>query len=189
MTNPKEEPILDIARGDIGMSRHLRQALKIIADSGVDKGLEKQLREIANGNGSVRDLQSNESFLRMTDPVIADAQQELATQTPEERQRLAERGNAILEGYRQHDPNIPKPTEPPAAARPPAPDPAPNPTSAQTGPVSGPSAATDPAAPGNPASQPPRNRRESWRDVVVTPDEPDEDDLYFQERRQRGWLQ
>ena len=35
MTNPKEEPMLDLARGDIGMSRHLRSALNVLADSGL----------------------------------------------------------------------------------------------------------------------------------------------------------
>lgn len=31
--------------------------------------------------------------------------------------------------------------------------------------------------------------RKPNRDLIVTPDEPDDDDLYFQERRSRGWLE
>ncbi len=31
--------------------------------------------------------------------------------------------------------------------------------------------------------------RKPNRDLIVTPDEPDDDDLYFRDRRQRGWLE
>lgn len=193
MTNPEEEPMLDLAGGDIGMSRHLRSALNILAGSGLGPDMEKQLREIAQGNGSLRDLRHSESFLRLSDSVLAQAQEDLRDQTPEEKQRLIDEGNATLESYRRRDPNAPEPAPPPAApvappsaaTEPPKPAPAPD----HPGALPGSAATPGPATSGDPAPQPPRNRRQSWRDVVVTPDEPDEDDLYFQERRQRGWLQ
>ncbi|MFI1463953.1 hypothetical protein [Nocardia carnea] len=191
MTNPREEPMLDLARGDIGMSRHLKSALNVLADSGLAQGMEKQLREIAQGNGSVRDLRHNEAFLRLSDSLLAQAERDQADQDREEQQRLVEEGNAVLDGYRQHDPNplVPAPhsatPNPPTSAAPtPAPlNPSPGPS--HPGPAPGATTENHPATPAPPA----RNRRQSWRDVVVTPDEPDEDDAYFQERRQRGWLQ
>ena len=194
MTNPEEEPVLDLAGGDIGMSRHLRSALNILAGSGLAPDMEKQLREIAQGNGSLRDLRHSESFLRLSDSVLTQAQEDLREQTPEEKQRLIDEGNATLESYRRRDPDAPEPAPPPAApVAPPSaasePPPKPAPAPHHPGALPGSAAAPGPATPGDPAPQPPRNRRQSWRDVVVTPDEPDEDDLYFQERRQRGWLQ
>ncbi|WP_280507213.1 hypothetical protein [Nocardia flavorosea] len=181
MTNREEEPMLDLAGGHIGMSRHLRSALNILAGSGLAPDMEKQLREIAQGNGSLRDLRHSESFLRLSDSVLAQAQEDLRAQTPDEKKRLIDEGNATLASYRQRDPDVPEPPPPAAPVPPPEPSPAPAPPGA----LPGSTATTGPAAPGNPAP----DRRQSWRDVVVTPDEPDEDDLYFQERRQRGCLQ
>lgn len=169
--NNREEPMLDPA-GDIGVSRVLLQALKALADNTVDKNLENQLREIRNGTGSLRDLESSESFLRLGDSVLEQVRQDQAVQTDEEKQRLVDMGNAILERYRHEDPHV-SDHEQRAA---PEPRPAPEPPA-------------EPVPPHKAASQPASNPRRSWRDVVVTPDEPDEDDLYFQERRQRGWLQ
>lgn len=182
MSSPEEEPMLDLAGGDIGMSRHLRSALNILAGSGLAPDMEKQLREIAQGNGSLRDLRHSESFLRLSDSVLAQTQEDLRGRPPEEKQRLIDEGNATLESYRRRDPNTPEPAD---AVPPPKPSSGPD----HLGALPGSTATTGPATTGDPAPQPPRNRRQSWRDVVVTPDEPDEDDLYFQERRQRGWLQ
>lgn len=168
--------MLDLARGDVGMSRHLRNALNILADSGQAKDLEKHFREIAKGNGSLRDLRNNESFLRLSDSVLTQAQEDQAARTPEEKQRLIDEGNATLERYRHEDSDIPAP-EPPT------------PTESRTRPAPGPPHNTEPTPPRNTTAEPPRTRRQTWRDVVVTPDEPDEDDLYFQQRQQRGWLQ
>lgn len=109
----------------------------------------------------------------------------------EKQLREIAQGDAVLDGYRQHDPNPSVPT--PHSAAPDLPTSA-APTSAPLDPSPGPSP-PDPAPGATTASYPAiptppaRNRRQSWRDVVVTPDEPDEDDAYFQERRQRGWLQ
>ncbi|MFI5717921.1 hypothetical protein [Nocardia sp. NPDC051750] len=169
--NKREEPMLDPS-GDIGVSRVLSQALKVLADNTVDKNLEKQLREIRNGTGSLRDLEASESFLRLGDSVLEQVRQDQANRTDEEKQQLVDSGNAILERYRREDPHTADHEAPvapqahPALERP-----------------------VEPVPPHNPAPRPASNPRQSWRDVVVTPDEPDEDDLYFQERRQRGWLQ
>ena len=195
MTNPKQEPILDLARGDIGMSRHLRSALNVLAGSGLARGMEKQLREIAQGNGSLRDLRHNEAFLRLSDSLIAQAKRDRDNQAPEEEQQLVDEGHAILEDHRQHDPNPPEPTRPPSTTNPPAfaassaPPSHPNHSSAphHLGTPSDATPTSHPATPSNTIPTP--TRRQSWRDVVVTPDEPDEDDVYFQERRRRGWLQ
>lgn len=186
MTNPKEEPMLDLARGDIGMSRHLRSALNVLADSGLAQGMEKQLREIAQGKGSVRDLRHNDAFLRLSDSLLAQAKRDQADRDPAEQQQLVEEGKAVLDGYRRDDPRPPVPAPHPAAPSSPAPAP-PNPPAGPShlGPAAGATTTSQPETPTPPAS----NRRQSWRDVVVTPDEPDEDDAYFQERRQRGWLQ
>lgn len=182
----REEPMLDLAKGDIGMSRALSKALKILADSGVDKGLEKQMREIASGNGSLRDLMHSEAFMRLSDATVPQALAERAAKTPEELQRLAEQGEAVLEYYRRESGVTPAGSGssdgPDTGTQPSSRE---NPQAGADASVSPPhdASSADQARSGVPSSRRPR------REVVFTPDEPDEDDLYFQERHRNGWLQ
>ncbi|WP_051027035.1 hypothetical protein [Nocardia higoensis] len=164
----RDEPMLDLAGGDIGMSRHLAKAMKIIADSpGTDPDLKAQLREIMRGQANLRDLMHSDAFARLTDAAIPAALEQTAAMSTEEIERKAALGEAILESYRHQPPET---------------DPAPDAPKAPVAPrsVSDPEPAARPVIPGT---------RRPNRDRVVTPDEDDEDDLYFRERHQRGWLQ
>ncbi|MGW5921646.1 hypothetical protein ACWFPY_21890 [Nocardia fluminea] len=174
MTRRENEPMLDLVNGDTGMSRHLSNVLKILADSPVDKDLQHQLREILTGNGNMRDLERNESFMRLSDAVIPRVLASDAGKSAEEMQRLAEAGEAILERYRIEEPETPDtgdatshaaPTSPPPTNQTPRPD------------------ATRPAGDVVPGTRKPD------RDRIVMPEEPDDDDQYYQDRRRRGWLE
>ncbi|MCZ9328916.1 hypothetical protein [Nocardia farcinica] len=175
---PGDEPMLDRVGGDVGMSRHLAKTLKIIADSpGIDADLEKQIRRILSGQGTVRDLARSEAFTRMSEAVMPAVAARLASTVPEELQRLARAGDAIIARYRNEIPDVPA-AEPPLRE---APSPNGPSRSATTHPV-------DHRPPGPSQSVVPGTRRPD-RDRIVTPEEPDEDDLYYQDRRRRGWLQ
>ncbi|WP_280220100.1 hypothetical protein [Nocardia neocaledoniensis] len=180
MTN-SPEPMLDVARGDIAVSRQVSAALRVIAANSRDDGLKKQIGEILAGRGSVRDLAATESFNRVLDGVLPTAMSKLAELPEAERERLAEQGRVELEQYRQ-TPNPAQPaadttgsaeTAPPAATRP---------SEHQT-------ANTAPQQPNPSRSGVIPGTRKPNREQVVTPDEPDDDDLYYQERQRRGWLQ
>lgn len=168
----RDEPMLDLAGGDVGMSRHLAKAMKIIADSpGIDPDLKAQLREIIRGQGNLRDLMHSDAFARLTDAAIPPALEQTAALSTEEIDRKAALGEAILESYRNQPPETPPPADP--ATDNPQPPVAPRIASNP-----------DPAA-----SQVIPGTRKPNRDRVVTADEDDEDDLYFRERHQHGWLQ
>ncbi|WP_227998674.1 hypothetical protein [Nocardia australiensis] len=180
----ENEPMLDTVNGDIGMSRHLSKALKILAENpGIDNDLKQQLRDIMNGKGSLRDLAQSESFLRFSDAAMPKIAADMAGKTPEEMRRLAEAGEKILENYRNEVPDTPPSAE----------------SHQNTSTIRAQSIPT-PTTPPNPAPDvshgndpgPARNvipgTRKPNRDRVVMPDEPDDDDLYYQDRRQRGWL-
>ncbi|WP_433191782.1 hypothetical protein ACQP1G_23870 [Nocardia sp. CA-107356] len=149
-----------------------------------DPDLQKQLREILNGKGSLRDLAQSESFIRLSDAVLPKVAADLGRRTPEEIQRLAEKGKTILESYRNEEPD---------AAAGPATD------QQSVVPRSQPSSAL--ATPSNSAPEPPSGSgpgpahnvipgtRKPDRDRIVMPDEPDDDDLYYEDRRRRGWLE
>lgn len=175
MNNP--EPMLDVARGDIAVSRQVSAALRVIATSTRDDALKRQIGEILAGRASVRELAGTESFNRVLDGVLPAAMQKIAELSEEERDRLAEQGRAELEQFRE------------------APNPVP-PTS--TAPANDTALSTD--RPSEPTHTAPQSTDTSQRGVIpgtrkpnreqiVTPDEPDDDDLYYQDRQQRGWLQ
>ncbi|BDU05192.1 hypothetical protein [Nocardia cyriacigeorgica] len=173
-----DEPMLDSVNGDIGMSRHLSKALKILADSPiVADDLQKQLRDILAGRGSLRDLAHSDSFARFSDTLLPKIAEENATRTPQETQRLAAAGESILERYRNEERERPSSTE------------------GTPRPVDGPqpggqaSHASEPRPAATPGSHVIPGTRKPNRDRIVMPDEPDDDDLYFEDRRNRGWLE
>lgn len=163
MSSP--EPIHDLARGDIAVSRQLSRALQVIMAGVADPQLKKEIRAILDGRGSARELMRSDAFNLVLDQTLPAAMQQFADMPEEERERLAAQGRAQLDQLRNQPPEWPVP---PRTAEPPPPPPPP------------------PAPPVAPA---PAVRRPSYKDQVVTPDEPDEDDLYFGERRKNGWLQ
>lgn len=165
------EPILDVARGDIGVSKQVSDALRAISRGSADSALKDQIRDILAGRGSVRDLARNEAFNRLLDSAIPAAMAKNAELSDEERARQVEQGRLELERARR-------------AAE----------SAAGESEASVESATTQPGTavpPGLPAPSSGRiitGTRKPDRDRVVTPDEPDEDDLFFQERQRRGWL-
>lgn len=159
------EPMLDVARGDIGQSRSLARALRGIADTSSDPAMRKQIGELLAGRGSVRDFARTEAFNQLADRFMPAALRKYSAMSEEQRTELAEQGKAELERLRQE----PAPLVAPAAREPePAPT-GPTPTAAATAHI-------------HPGTRKPN------RDRIVMPDEPDADDLYFQERRDRGYL-
>ncbi|HLS78901.1 MAG TPA: hypothetical protein VK083_19145 [Nocardia sp.] len=175
------EPMLDVVNGDVGMSRHLTKALKIISETpGIDEDLRKQLGDIMTGKASFRDLARSESFTRLTEAAMPKIAADLAGQTPEKIQALARAGEAILQRYREQAPDGCSQIhedEPGSAGHQAgqAPSAAPNDETNSSG-----ASAARYVVPGT---------RKPDRDQLVTPDEPDDDDIYYQERHRHGWLE
>ncbi|MFX0574870.1 hypothetical protein [Nocardia nepalensis] len=158
------EPIHDLAHGDLGASRQLSRAIRVLMDTATDPQLKEQLRGVLEGKGSARELMHSEAFNRVLDRTLPAAMQQFADMPDEERQRLAAQGEAELVRLR---------SEPLADQRPPD---RPMPT-----PADQPAPAGNAVIPGT---------RKPNRDRIVTPtDDDDEDDEYFRDRQQRGWLQ
>ena len=166
MTQP-DEFIFDIAKGDRGVSRHMRDSLFAIRSATADPGIRNQIDDVLAGKASMRSFGASEAFAQIIDGVPRTLMDQTLHMPEEERQRLAERGERELDRLREPDasssasghadmPNTPG--IPPSARRP-----------------------TD--------SMPVPNSRKPNREQIFIPDEPDEDDLYYQNRRNNGWLQ
>ncbi|WP_280401922.1 hypothetical protein [Nocardia carnea] len=166
----REEVSLD---DDPGMSRHLANVLGILTSApGIDKDFKAQIQDILEGTGTIRDLAQSEAFDRVGDSIVPQALADFASIPEDERESMAAQGEAILESYRNQA------GEPPAYQPFTESAPAADPATPQTQEISG----------TLPTSVP--GKRKPHREQVVGPsDSEDEDDRYFRERNQNGWLQ
>ncbi|WP_336085287.1 hypothetical protein [Nocardia sp. SSK8] len=167
----EQEPILDVARGDAAVSRQVGDALRTIARGTGDPALRRQISDILAGRSSARDLANGDAFNRLLDAAVPDALAKYHAMSDEERAREVEQGRAELERTRRE-------LEREAAAEASA--------AKSGGPSGDPYPQSQQHAPSN--QHVISGTRKPNRDRVVTPDDLDEDDLYFQERNQRGWL-
>ncbi|MBF6100633.1 hypothetical protein IU510_21490 [Nocardia cyriacigeorgica] len=159
------DPIYDVAGADPGASRQLRKSLEALRSAAAGPEVSKQLDDVIAGRTSMREFGKSDAFAGILDRVLTpQAMNKLSGLSPAELEAMAEQGRAEQARLR---------TEPTAAA---------DALSAQDAPRT-------PRRPETPQTvQLHPGTRKPDREQVVTPDEPDEDDLYFQERRQRGWL-
>ncbi|WP_336085263.1 hypothetical protein [Nocardia sp. SSK8] len=153
----------DVARGDLGVSRHLEIAMKSLRQSSSDPVLRGMLDEVLAGRMGFREFGATEVFAKLIDRTPARVLDDILNLSEEEREALVAQGERELEELRnQPSGNFSSPAPAPAPA--PAPSEQSKPFSAYAG------------------------TRKPNRDAVISPDEPDDDDLYFQDRRNRGWL-
>jgi hypothetical protein len=171
---PSDEFVYDVAKGDLGASRMLRRSLEVLRSSSTDPEMRKQLDDLIKGRASVREFTKSAAFAGLLDGMAKDIFVHENSTSDEEKRRLAALGEAELERARTMRPDeLPgEPAAPPATpAAPAVPE----------------RVVAAPPPPPPPASLQGVGRR-PYREEVVTPDEPDEDDLYFRERNERGWL-
>ncbi len=62
--DPKNEPMMDVARGDKAVSRHLRDSLKVLRDKSEDPDFRRQIDDILNGRVSLREAAFTGTFER-----------------------------------------------------------------------------------------------------------------------------
>jgi hypothetical protein len=168
---PSDEFVYDVAKGDLGASRMLRRSLEVLRSSSTDPEMRKQLDDLIKGRASVREFTKSAAFAGLLDGMAKDIFVHENSTSDEEKRQLAALGEAELERARTMRPD----ELPGEAAAPPATPAVPAVPERVV------------AAPPPPASLQGVGRR-PYREEVVTPDEPDEDDLYFRERNERGWL-
>lgn len=112
----RSEPIHDVARGDVGVSRQLSAAFRVLMETTSDPQLKRQVRNVLEGKGSARELMHTEAFNRVLDRTLPSAMRQFAEMPEGERRRLAEQGEAELRRLRAE--TVPVPPQAPAAAVP-----------------------------------------------------------------------
>ncbi|MGV9614415.1 hypothetical protein [Nocardia xishanensis] len=174
----QQELVLDVANGDIGVSRALRKSLEAIKSSVSDPQIRSGLDDVLAGRLGMREFGRSEMFAKLFDQRSMNRIDNLISSVSDaERDRLAAGGETVLDHLRNQA--FEESTQNARAeASPPIPKPK----------ASWADRSMDNAASASSAAVHPGTRKPN-RERVVVPDEPDDDDLYFGERRQRGWLE
>ncbi|MET8776017.1 hypothetical protein ABZV58_13445 [Nocardia sp. NPDC004654] len=175
---PRQELILDVAKGDVGISRALRKSLETIRSSISDQQIRSSLDDVLAGRMGMREFGRSEMFAKLLDQGSMDRIDKLISSvSDEERERLAADGETFLDDLRTQASDE-STQEIRAEVTPPGHEPKTSSAEQSTNNSASVSSAT--VYPGT---------RKPNRERVVIPEEPDDDDLYFGERRQRGWLE
>ncbi|MGJ7905883.1 hypothetical protein ACOQFL_05330 [Actinopolyspora sp. H202] len=96
MSDQDREPMMDASRGDVGLSRHLRNSLRIIRDKTDDEEFRKLADDVIAGKRGLREASQSASFSRVLDYQVEKASTEMAEMSDEEREELALSGEQQL---------------------------------------------------------------------------------------------
>lgn len=98
-----EEPMLDIARGDVALSKHLRNSLKLLKDKTDDPEFRRLVDDISSGRRSLREAASSDAFSRVLDPLVQRGAEEYRQLSEQERDELARIGEQQFEDLRKEE--------------------------------------------------------------------------------------
>ena len=91
------EPLLDVAHGDVGVSRHLTKSLRELAKHTDDPALRESITKVLSGKISVRELASTGPFSQLMNKTLPSALERLNAMSDDERQRLADEARARMD--------------------------------------------------------------------------------------------
>ena len=103
MTSPEPEPTLDIARGDVALSKHLKNSLNVLRSKIDDPEFKRLVDDITSGRKSLRDTVTSPVFARALDPLVGQAAEHYRNLSDEEREELARTGEQQFEQLRQEE--------------------------------------------------------------------------------------
>lgn len=97
MSNPEQEPTLDIARGDQARSQHLRESLKVLRQKVDNPEFHRLVDDVLAGKASLREVAQTAAFGQTVAPLAQQAVDRMNDMPEDERQALT------YEGERQFD--------------------------------------------------------------------------------------
>lgn len=109
MNGHEQEATLDVARGDVALSRHLRNSLEVLKDKVEDPEFRRMVDDITSGRRSLRDMVRSPVFARALDPLVEQGAQTYRDLSDQERDELRKQGEAQLQQLRE---DLQHPTDP-----------------------------------------------------------------------------
>ena len=95
MTAPRE-PLLDIAGGDLGVSRHLRDSLRLLAQRSDDPAFTRVIEDVLAGRRSLRQAYTDPAYTRVMDTQVRAFAERWDALSEEEKEELARVGERQL---------------------------------------------------------------------------------------------
>ncbi|NUT38290.1 MAG: hypothetical protein HOV79_35035 [Hamadaea sp.] len=89
-----EEPMMDVARGDKAVSKHLRASLEVLRDTSGDPDFRRQLDDVLAGHLSLREAAFSGVFERGIQGPLETGMAWYESLPEDERERLAGEGEA-----------------------------------------------------------------------------------------------
>ncbi|MPY77900.1 MAG: hypothetical protein GEV04_05275 [Actinophytocola sp.] len=108
MNGHEAEPDLDIARGDVALSKHLKNSLNVLKDKVEDPDFARLVDDITAGRRSLRDMIDTPVFSRALDPLVEQGAETYRNLSEEERAELARQGEEQFERLREDIANLPE---------------------------------------------------------------------------------
>lgn len=96
MNDPNEAP-LDIARGDRGLSQHLKASMRLLAERSEDHEFKALIKDALEGRRSLRDLAGSPAFERTLTPLVSSFAEKYRSLSEDERESMADEGQRQLD--------------------------------------------------------------------------------------------
>lgn len=103
MSRPEPEPTLDIARGDVALSKHLKNSLNLLRNKVDDPEFKSLVDDITSVRKSLRDTFNSSVFSRVLDPLVGQAVERYRDLSEQEREELARTGEQQFEQMLQDE--------------------------------------------------------------------------------------
>ncbi|GAB3497471.1 DUF3348 domain-containing protein [Amycolatopsis cihanbeyliensis] len=103
MGRPEPEPTLDIAHGDVALSKHLKNSLNLLRNKVDDPEFKNLVDDITAGRKSLRDAVTSPVLARALDPLMEQASEHYRNLSEQEREELARTGEQQFEELRQEE--------------------------------------------------------------------------------------
>lgn len=107
MSGHEQELTLDIARGDVALSKHLKNSLGVLKDKVEDPEFKRLVDDITSGRRSLRDMIDTPVFARALDPLVEQGAEIYRNLSEKEREDLARQGEEQFEQLREEIENPP----------------------------------------------------------------------------------
>jgi hypothetical protein len=98
---PPDEPLIDVARGDVAESRQLRHALTVLRDRSDNAQFRELVDEVLQGRRGLRDVFLTQAFADGLNPGVEQFASQYEALSDEERRQLADEGERQLAADRE----------------------------------------------------------------------------------------
>ncbi|MFI6433758.1 hypothetical protein [Rhodococcus oryzae] len=104
--NSETDISVDIARGDRGLSSHLKACMQLLAERSQDAEFKAAIADAVAGKRSLRDLVGSDSFERVLRPLVDSFAEQYRELSDTDREAMAVEGQRQLDRLGATSPNL-----------------------------------------------------------------------------------